>query len=46
MGHTLLVKNIRTLVTCDERDQVLSHVDLRIEDGVITGIGNLEPEAD
>ena len=46
MGHTLLVKNIRTLVTCDERDQVLSPVDLRIEDGVITGIGNLEPEAD
>lgn len=45
MGSTLLVKNIRTLVTCDDRDQVLSHVDLRIENGIITHIVRTGQEA-
>ncbi|MBQ2829947.1 MAG: 8-oxoguanine deaminase [Oscillospiraceae bacterium] len=36
---SLLIKNIRTLVTCDERDSVLENVDLYCEDGVIRAIG-------
>ena len=35
---TLLLKNLHTLVTCDDRDAVLHHVDLYCEDGVIRAI--------
>ncbi|MBE6909472.1 MAG: 8-oxoguanine deaminase [Ruminococcaceae bacterium] len=36
---TLLIKNIRTLVTCDDNDAVLENVDLYAEDGVIRAVG-------
>lgn len=36
---SLLLKNLRTLVTCGDRDQVLEHVDLYCEDGFIRAIG-------
>ncbi|MDD3347604.1 8-oxoguanine deaminase [Oscillibacter sp.] len=36
---TLLLKNIDTLVTCDEGDRILRHVDLYCEDGFIRAIG-------
>lgn len=44
---TLLLKNIQTLVTCDDSDQVLKNVDLYCEDGFIREIGpNLPYPAD
>lgn len=36
---SLLLKNIRHLVTCDDEDRVLEGADLFIEDGVIRSIG-------
>ncbi|HNW86956.1 MAG TPA: 8-oxoguanine deaminase [Candidatus Limiplasma sp.] len=39
MPKSLLFKNIRHLVTCDHQDRVLEHVNLLIENGVITAIG-------
>lgn len=36
---TLLLKNIRTLITCDDGDQVLENVDLYCQDGFIRAIG-------
>ena len=36
---SLLIRNIHTLVTCDEQDRCLSHVDLYAEDGFIRDIG-------
>ena len=35
----LFIRNIDTIVTCDDRDQVLHNADLAIEGGVITGMG-------
>lgn len=44
---TLLLKNIRTLVTCGDGGQVLEHVDLYCQDGFIRAIGpNLPQSAD
>ena len=40
------LKNIDTVVTCDASDRVLKNVDLWFCDGVITGIGQKEAEAD
>ena len=40
---TLLLKNIHTLVTCDDRDQILHGVDLYCEDGLIRSIGPALP---
>ena len=37
--NTLLIKNIARLVTCDDDDRILEHVDLYAEDGVIRAIG-------
>ena len=37
---TLLIRNIRTLVSCDEYDTVYENVDLYAEDGFIRAIGN------
>lgn len=34
-----VIKNISTVVTCDDKDQVFENVDIKIEEGVITGIG-------
>ncbi|MGL4736687.1 MAG: 8-oxoguanine deaminase [Cellulosilyticaceae bacterium] len=42
----LLIKNIHTLVTCDEADHVLHQVNLYAEDGVIQSIGQEMPAAD
>lgn len=37
-----IIKNISTVVTCDDQDQVLENVDLKIEEGKITGIGEFD----
>lgn len=39
MSKTLLVKNARYLITCDDQDRLLENVNLFVEDGVITYIG-------
>ena len=36
---SVLLKNIRTLVSCDEADRVYERVDLLVRDGVIAAIG-------
>ena len=41
---TLLIKNIRTLVSCDDADTVYEHVDLYAEDGFIRTIGKGLPQ--
>ena len=41
---TLLIKNIRTLVSCDDADTVYEHVDLYAEDGFIRAIGPELPQ--
>lgn len=46
MSKTLLIKNIRHLVTCDDQDRILEYVDLAITDGVITAIGENNIQAD
>ena len=44
---TLLIKNIRSLVSCDAEDTVYENVDLFAEDGIIRAIGtNLPQSAD
>ena len=44
---TLLIQNIRSLVSCDDADTVYENVDLYAEDGFIRAIGkNLPQEAD
>lgn len=40
MKKTLFIKNIKTLVSCDDNDNVLSNVNMLIENGVIKYIGN------
>lgn len=45
MPQSLLVQNIRYLVTCDDDDQVLEQVNLLIENGEITYIGKDCPPA-
>ena len=36
---TLLIKNLHTLVTCDDRDSIIHQVDLLCKDGWIADIG-------
>ena len=36
---SLLLKNIRTVITCDDSDQVLEHIDIFCEDGLIRAMG-------
>lgn len=43
---TLLVKNIRTMVTCDDKDNVFSDVNLLCRDGLIEYIGPEAKDAD
>ena len=44
---SMLIQNLKTVVTCDDDDRVLENVDLYIEDGVIRSIGsNLPQQAD
>lgn len=40
MKNTLFIKNIKALITCDEKDNLFENVNLYIEDGVIKYIGN------
>lgn len=35
----LLIRNIKTLVSCDEQDTVYENVDLYAENGIIRAIG-------
>ena len=45
--RTLLIRNIQSLVSCDEKDTVYEHADLYAEDGKIAAIGpNLGKKAD
>lgn len=39
MKGTLLVKNVKHLVTCDAEDRVLDNVNVLVKDGVIEKIG-------
>ena len=43
---TLLVKNVRHLVTCDTDDRVLENVNVMVQDGVISAIGQETMTAD
>ena len=44
---TLLIKQIASLVSCDDEDRVYENVDLYAENGVIRAIGqNLDKAAD
>lgn len=44
--ETLLLKNVRFLVTCDDEDRVLEHANVLIKDGVVDYIGYDEQKAD
>ena len=46
MSKTLFIKNIKTVVTCDDNDSVLSNVNIFIEAGVIKHIGDKVFKAD
>ena len=46
MRGTLLVKNVKHLVTCDANDRLLDGVDVFIRDGVIEAIGPVEETAE
>ena len=41
MKGTLLVKNVKHLVTCDANDRLLDGVDVFVRDGVIESIGHV-----
>lgn len=42
----LLIKNAQTIVTCNDQDEVLEHVNLLVTDGVIEYIGSQTPAAE
>lgn len=42
---SLLLKNLRVLVTCDTQDRILEHTDLYCEDGFIRAIGPNLPQS-
>lgn len=46
MKGTLLVKNVKHLVTCDADDRMLERVNVFIRDGVVAAIGEDEKTAD
>jgi len=46
MSGTLLVKNIRWLVTCNDAGEVLENVSMLVKDGVIAQIGEIDCPAD
>ena len=35
----MLLRNLRTILTCDDGDAVLEHTDLYCENGIIRGLG-------
>ena len=45
MKNTLLLRNIRHLITCDQDDRILENVNLYAENGVIVAIGDDMPPA-
>lgn len=46
MKKTLLIKNIHSVVTCDDEDRILHQVNLFIQDGVIKSMDETQPQAD
>ena len=46
MKGTLLVKNVKHLVTCDADDRLLERVNVLIKNGVIAEVGSNEQTAD
>ena len=42
----LLIRNIKTLISCDNEDRVYQDVNIYCEDGLIRSIGQQAPEAD
>lgn len=46
MSKSLLVKNVKHLVTCDSNDRLLNNVNVHVKDGIIMYIGNEEKAAD
>ena len=44
--RSLFIKNIKSLVTCNDNDEVLDNINIYIEDGVIKSIDNNIYEAD
>lgn len=46
MSKSLLIKNIGYLVSCDKEDRLYNNVNLLIENGIITYIGEDEKEAE
>ena len=44
--NRLLIRNIRSLISCDEQDRVYENVNVFCEDGLIRSIGPGAPEAD
>ncbi len=40
MKKSLFIKNIKTLVTCDNEDSVFNNINIFIENGVIKHIGS------
>ncbi|MFV0351097.1 MAG: 8-oxoguanine deaminase [Oscillospiraceae bacterium] len=45
MENTLLLKNVRHLVSCNPQNEILEHVNVYIKDGVIQSIGTDAPAA-
>ena len=41
-----LIRNIHTLVTCDDYDRILENADLLMEDGVFVSVGSCSAEAE
>ena len=46
MGRTLLIKNAKAIITCDDKDQVFEGANILMEDGIIKYIGTNLREAD
>lgn len=46
MSSSLLIKNVKYLVSCDSQDRVLTNVNIYIEDGIIVDISEKEWIAD
>lgn len=46
MAETLLMKNVKYLVSCDDNDRFMTDINMLVTDGVITYIGTEEKTAD
>lgn len=46
MKQTLLIRNVKHLVTCDDHDRILKDVNVWVEDGIIAYIGQEEKAAE